>query len=172
MAKQSKVSTNPTQLAPARFQKSVPLLLAGLRRHFNRDTRTQIPDLWHEAGPQFAKLPGHVGNVAYGVCISTPGDQDDFDYLAAVEVSGVQKLPPGWTHIKVPAQRYAVFRHDGPVSDIPTLMREIFQSWLPNSGYELTAGGDDEPDFLEHYGEGYDPTTGLGDIEVWLPVKS
>ena len=170
MSQQTKVNTK--SFKPARFQKAGPLVLAGLRKHYNSDTRAQLPELWHEVGPLFGKIPAQVGKVGYGVCISTSEDNEEFDYLAAAEVSNVQNLPPNWSYIKIPAQRYAVFPHEGPVSDIHTTVKEIFRSWLPDSGHELAAGVSGQPDFLEHYGEGYDPATGTGDIEVWLPVKS
>jgi predicted transcriptional regulator YdeE len=34
----------------------------------------------------------------------------------------------------------------------------------------LSAGG--APDFFERYGEKFDPRTGMGDIEVWIPIQS
>jgi AraC family transcriptional regulator len=46
----------------------------------------------------------------------------------------------------------------------------IFQ-WLPTSGHER-AKAQGPPDFFERYGEGFDPQTGYGDIEVWVPVKA
>jgi AraC family transcriptional regulator len=27
------------------------------------------------------------------------------------------------------------------------------------------------PDFFERYGEEFDPQTGMGGIEVWIPIK-
>jgi predicted transcriptional regulator YdeE len=27
------------------------------------------------------------------------------------------------------------------------------------------------PAFLERYGEAFDPRTGMGDVEVWVPVE-
>jgi AraC family transcriptional regulator len=171
MSQHAKISAKNSHFAPARFLKAGPFLLAGLRKHYNSDTRRQIPDLWHEVGPHLGKLPAQVGKIAYGVCLSTSDDNDEFDYLASAEVSSVKNLPPRWTHIKIPAQRYAVFPHDGSVSEIPETIKEIFQNWLPDSDYESAGGGKDRPNVLERYGEGYDPATGRGDIEIWLPVK-
>jgi AraC family transcriptional regulator len=168
----TRTSTKSTHLEPTRFQTSGQLILAGLRKHYTKATRTQIPQLWHEVGPHFGKLPAQIGKAGYGVCITTSEDNGEFDYLAAAEVSNVQNLPPNWTHLRIPAQRYAVFPHDGHVSEIATTVKEAFESWEPNSGYVIEAGEGDKPDFIEHYGEGYDPATGTGDIEIWLPVKN
>ena len=38
--------------------------------------------------------------------------------------------------------------------------------WLPESGHEVA----DAPDF-ERYGPEFDPTTGNGGLEVWVPLK-
>ena len=171
MSQPTKVSLKSSSLAPVRLQKTGPLLLAGKRKHYTSSTRSQIAQLWHEVGPHFGKLASQVGKIGYGVGISTSEDSDEFDYMAAAEVSNVQSLPPQWTHLKIPAQRYAVFPHEGKASEISGTVQEIFQNWLPNSGYEHAEGRNDQPDFLEHYGEGYDVATGQGDIEIWLPVK-
>jgi len=43
----------------------------------------------------------------------------------------------------------------------------IWNKWLPASGLELT----DSP-FFERYGESFDPRTGSGGFEFWLPLKN
>jgi hypothetical protein len=42
----------------------------------------------------------------------------------------------------------------------------IWNKWLPESGHELV----DAPDF-ERYGEEFDPLTGTGGLELWVPIK-
>ena len=42
----------------------------------------------------------------------------------------------------------------------------IWSKWLPESGYEAA----DAPTF-ERYGEEFDGVTGLGGVEIWLPIK-
>jgi AraC family transcriptional regulator len=43
-------------------------------------------------------------------------------------------------------------------------------AWFPTSGLEhvQTPGA---PAFFERYGEEFDPQSGMGGIEVWVPVK-
>jgi predicted transcriptional regulator YdeE len=48
------------------------------------------------------------------------------------------------------------------------LMDAIFHDWLPRSG-ETAAGN---PDFVEVYGEAFDPIRLQGVIEVWVPLES
>jgi AraC family transcriptional regulator len=43
----------------------------------------------------------------------------------------------------------------------------IWNKWLPESGHELV----DAPDF-ERYSEVFDPRTGTGGLELWVPIKA
>ena len=42
----------------------------------------------------------------------------------------------------------------------------IWKDWLPQSGYEAV----DAPEF-ERYSADFNPDTGTGLLEIWLPVK-
>ena len=74
-------------------------------------------------------------------------------------------LARSWTRLRIPEQRYAVFTHRDHVSTIRRTHNTIWTTWLPNSGYEVA----DAPHF-ERYGDDFDGQTGLGGIEVWLPL--
>jgi AraC family transcriptional regulator len=39
--------------------------------------------------------------------------------------------------------------------------------WLPGSGKEMA----DSVGLLERYGKDFDPQTGRGDVEIWIPIK-
>ncbi len=45
-------------------------------------------------------------------------------------------------------------------------MDAAFRTWLPTSGRKIGSF----PDVLEFYGEDFDPETGLGRVEIWLPL--
>jgi len=45
-------------------------------------------------------------------------------------------------------------------------MNAIWNSWLPQSGYVAA----DAPG-LERYDERFNPETGLGGFEIWIPVR-
>jgi AraC family transcriptional regulator len=62
---------------------------------------------------------------------------------------------------------YAVFSHSEHVSTIRSTWTTIWNAWWPSSGHELA----DAPDF-ERYGEEFDPRTGLGGLEIWVPIKA
>jgi AraC family transcriptional regulator len=65
-----------------------------------------------------------------------------------------------------------VFPHHEHVSKLRSTVETISNEWLPRSGYEVVWPPDGIPNFFERYGEAFDPGTGRGDVEVWIPIKS
>jgi len=59
-----------------------------------------------------------------------------------------------------------VFTHAGHVSTIRRTHNTTCARWLPQSGHEVA----DAPHF-ERYGENFDGATGLGGMEIWLPIE-
>jgi len=152
------------KLEPTRFEERGPYYVAGLKEHYTNETMDNIPRLWDGFGPYIGKLPGQIGQATYGVCFNN--DARGFDYLAGVEVSSQSGLPKEFHYLRISAHNYAVFSHREPVSTIRKTIEGIDKEWLPNSGYK-PAGA---PAFFERY-ENFDPKTGKGDIEIWLPVE-
>jgi AraC family transcriptional regulator len=164
--------TVETRLQPARFEQGKALLLAGLRGRFAAGTVKDIPALWERFAPDIRKITGQIGRTTYGAVFHNCGDQGGFDYMSAVAVSGFAGLPAGWSRVSVPAQKYAVFSHAEHVSMLSKTVGSIFHTWLPASGYEAAGQAADAPHFLERYGEHFDPQSGTGDVEIWIPIKA
>jgi len=154
------------KLASPRFEKLGALLIAGYAERYNGANTAGIPAQWQRFLPHFGHLPGQIGRIGYGVC--RDGDDDgNFEYVCGAEVSDFSGLPSEFTRVRLAPQRYAVFSHDGHVSAIKGTMNAIWNGWLPQSGHEAA----DAPLF-ERYDETFDGRTGLGGIEVWLPLKA
>lgn len=154
------------RLDPPRFEQGKELIIAGLNRHFTQETRAQIPDLWMKFVPSLGKIPTQKGSLTYGVCHGED-NKGGFDYMAGVEVQNTSNLPSGFTHLKIPAHRYAVFSHSKHVSELPKTLDAIYCKWLPNSGLEAA-----NAPFFELYTEEFCPDKGMGGIEVWVPLKA
>jgi AraC family transcriptional regulator len=152
-----------------RFENCKPLLIAGLRGHFAAAPWEGIPAQWQRFEPHLGKIPGQVGRIAYGLCFSVPGG---IDYLSGVEVSGTADISGEFNCVRIPAQKYAILPYEEHVSKLRNALDIIWHKWLPASGYEVARAGAGAPDFFERYGEGFDPRTGMGDIEVWIPIQS
>jgi len=59
-----------------------------------------------------------------------------------------------------------VFTHKGHISTIRRTISTIWNNWLPSSGYTVA----DAPTF-ERYDEKFDPVSGNGGFEIWVPLK-
>jgi AraC family transcriptional regulator len=158
-------STFTENLAPPRFEVSRPLLVAGIGERYNQENGAGIPNQWQRFGQLVADIPGRIGQVAYGVCCNGD-DAGNFDYIAGVEVSGFSDLPQPFFRVRIPEQRYAVFTHREHVSTIRRSINTIWNQWLPVSGLKVA----DAPTF-ERYDENFDPVTGNGGFEIWVPVR-
>jgi AraC family transcriptional regulator len=166
-----KVSEASTaKLQEPRLQDRRALLVAGLRQHYTSETVNDIPALWRRL--PFGKIPTQLGHMAYGVLFNHSDDAGGFDYLAGVEVSGVSMALADLTYVKVPAQKYAIFCHRGHVSKLKDTAAAIWHEWLPASHRNVSHPAAGAPQMIEYYAENFDPETGLGDIEVWLPLDS
>ncbi|WP_229678959.1 AraC family transcriptional regulator [Silvimonas amylolytica] len=152
------------ELEPPRFETSKPMLIAGLGGRFSYETVGNIPELWRRFGEFIGTLPHEVMGAAYGVCVGADGEQ--FDYVAGVQVTSKDHLPKDFVTVAIPARRYAVFTWRGHISAIHTLCNTIWNKWLPESGERHAKA----PDF-EKYGQSFDPATGNGGFEIWVPVE-
>jgi AraC family transcriptional regulator len=159
------MSNDPARptLSP-RFEDHKAFKVVGLNRRFSMQNTAGIPGLWQSFGQHIGSIPGEVPGTAYGVCYNQEGDS--FDYLCGVEVRLASDLPQEFVVLEVPSNRYAIFHHGGHVTDIHAIMRAIFSNWLPTSGHQAAAA----PVF-ERYGREFDPRTGAGGFDVYVPLK-
>jgi AraC family transcriptional regulator len=153
------------ELAPPRFEQGRTLLIAGLGERYTFETNQGIPRQWERFAPYLGHIPGQVGHTAYGVCCNGDG-AGNFEYLAGVEVASFDDLPSEFNRVRIAAHRYAVFTHREHVSRMRATFYTIWNQWLPTSGYTHA----DAPDF-ELYDERFDPRTGNGAVEIWLPIR-
>ncbi|HEV2195564.1 MAG TPA: GyrI-like domain-containing protein [Candidatus Acidoferrum sp.] len=163
--------TPAIKLEPPRFEDGKPLLIAGLRKTYAPAAMRSIPMQWQTFAPYIGKVPGQVGGTTYGVCWQA-ADSANIEYLSGVEVSGFAGMPDDFTVVSLPAAKYAVFPHRAHVSKLYETCDAI-SKWLPESGHQAAAAADAEtPAFFERYSEEFDPQTGIGGMEVWVPLKS
>lgn len=142
------------------------MLVAGIGARYNCETSKAIPSQWQRFAPYIGHISGQLSDVAYGV-ICNSDDESNFDYIAGVEVTDFSDLPEEFSRVRIPAQKYLVFTHRDHISTIRSTMMTIWGRYLPDSGYEIA----DAPHF-ERYGPEFDPRSGNGGLEVWIPVKA
>jgi len=158
-------STALDHLKAPRFETSKPLLIAGIsERCTHENGGAGIPNQWQRFNQKVDDIPDRIGKVAYGVCCN--GDDSGFDYIAGVEVADFSDLPREFARVRIPEQKYAVFTHSEHISTIRRTINTIWNHWLPVSGMKAA----DAPSF-ERYDENFDPATGNGGLEIWIPVR-
>ena len=139
-------------------------LIAGLGCRHTPDTTQGIPAQWqrlflHHA----ATLPPR--RTAFGVFCNSD-DEGSFEYIAGVDVPGFGGLDPALSTLRLPAREYVVATHHGHISAIRRTWQAFVGDWLPRSGLQVA----DAPDF-EKYSADFDDATGIGDVEIWLPLQ-
>ena len=160
-------STPSTNLHPPRFETAKAMLVAGIGERYNHcdNGGANIPNQWQHLHQKKGDIPDRAGNLAFGVCCNGD-DSGNFDYIAGVEVSDFSDLPREFARVRIPEQRYVVFTHSEHISTIRRTVSAIWNQWLPQSGLKVA----DAPNF-ERYDEKFDPATGNGGLEIWVPVK-
>lgn len=153
------------ELEQPKFEQRGEILIAGLNETYTFETRTNIPAQWNLLMPLAERIPAQRGNAFYGVCWNFQ-PECGFDYLAGVEVEATKTLPAEFTHLRLTPQTYAVFVHREHVSRLPETLDRIW-IWLRDNNREAA----EAPSF-ECYTETFDSNTGLGGVEIWMPVKN
>ena len=114
----------------------------------------------------YADIPDKLQPVPLGISANMD-DDGNFEYMAAVQVSKVSDLLEGLQQWRIPAQHYAAFRHDDHASTIGQTYSSIFNAWLPAHGCRAADGPT-----IERHLESFDPRTGLGGVDIWIPLET
>lgn len=148
------------------FEARERCVVMGLSKRYNARTKSAIPSLWHELDQYLERLGGRLDVEAYGIC-SNFSDKGSFDYLCGTKAShsnpDVAKHKTG----VIPSGLYASFKHSGHISAIRSSWNEVYNNWLPFSGYKLVNG----PEF-EFYSADFDPVASHGSVTLNIPVEA
>ena len=153
-----------TELEPPEFRVSDELLIAGMGARYTFETNEAIPSQWQRFEPYIGQIPRQIGAETYGLSGNFKTD-GSFDYVAGVRVRDFSDLPNGFMVFRLAKRMYAVFSHRGHVSQLRRTHYTIWNKWLPEAQMELA----NAPNF-ERYLKEFDPRTGDGPIEIWMPV--
>jgi len=167
MIKAMKISEKTdVALPPPRFVSGDAMLVVGLVERHSFGATQGIPGQWQRFMQHYADIPDKMQPIPLGISANMDGD-GNFEYMAAVQVSKASDLPKGLQQWRIPAQHYAVFRHDAHVSTIGQTYSAIFNAWLPAHGRRAANGPT-----IEHHLEAFDPRTGLGGVDIWIPLEN
>lgn len=156
------------ELEPPRDETLPSRLIAGLSEYYTASDNRGMPRQWQRFETHLGSINGQRDSTCYGVLSGFGGgtqDNQGIDYLTGVEVSGAAVMPDGFSMIEIPAGTYQVFEHGGHISTIQRTWHAIWQQWIPQSGQQLSGS----TIMFERYGEEFDPASGLGIVEIWIP---
>lgn len=135
----------------------------------------RIPELWEK----FRLREDEVKNVTkpidrIGLCeyssITTAvtfTEESDYFVIAGLKVNSTADVPPGMLSRRIPAGRFAVFTHTGPITTLHRTYKYIWGTWADNKKYAV----DERSDF-EIYTEDYPgPYSEDGQIKIHIPIK-
>ena len=158
------VEEGAADIASVRIEAAEPTAFVGLAGHFGFGAMQGIPALWQRFMQHYGEIENRTRSIPVGISHNIDAD-GDFDYLCAADVAIGTRAPTGLTLLEVPAQTYAVFQHRGHVATIRSTYATIWNHWLPSSGRTAI----DAPN-LERHNPSFDTGTGLGGLEIWIPV--
>lgn len=151
-------------LQPPRFADRPAERFVGLSGDFTYDELSGVAALWQTyAGLLPDPMPRRT---TYGISYDF-AEETGFSYLAGARTEAGAPLPEGPDTVDVPAGHYAVFDHRGHISDIAKTFYTIFNAALGDHG--LTPRPAPE---LEVYDHRFNPVTGRGTVEVWIPIQT
>jgi AraC family transcriptional regulator len=142
-----------------------PIVVVGLAERQAFEAEHAIPGQWRRFMTRYGEIDGRTGDIPLGVSYDLDED-GGFDYVCAVEVKPTSAAPPGLHRIAIPRRTYAVFHHARHVSAIGESYRAIWNSWLTDHARVLAEGPS-----LERHKQTFDTRTGMGGVEIWIPVQ-
>ena len=156
------------ELATPTFREVGTMLIAGIRQYYTYEERGGIPAQWQRFSHTSATSPAASAGSAYGVCMRVADDREGFDYICGVQVKSLDELPEELSRLAHSGAPLRGVRAQGSVSTIGSTCAAIFGDWLPNSGFKRAEG---PLMMIEHYDERFDPQSGEGGLEIWVPLQ-
>jgi predicted transcriptional regulator YdeE/DNA-binding transcriptional MerR regulator len=136
--------------------------------YVGKNEQGEIPKMWGVFNSRWEEIPA-VGNTCYGLCFSNREDLSggDFEYVAASEVKNNHNIPEGMVFREVPEYKYAVFTHHGKLDKLGETYEYIYNTWLPQSGYEVHPDKYD----MEVYDERFILDSDESAFDIYLALK-
>lgn len=154
------------RLPPPRIAEEPALRIVGFAESCSFATTITIAAQWQRFMGFYPAIEAkRTDRIPLGVS-EAPDDDGRFRYVCAVEVTRLSDQPKALLAEEIPARTYAVFSHDLHVSLLPKTYAAALNETLPALGYGVA----DAP-ILERHKTSFDPRTGEGGVELWIPLR-
>lgn len=130
----------------------------------------EFPNVWHRFMQHHEELPdNHNTSESIGLEFYLPDMEQTHKwyYMACVEVYNLDNIPIRMVAKRLPASTYAVYTVKGGIKKLGEGFRYVYDSWLPDSNYEIAYPYD-----FELYQEGrFKGDEQDSEIDIYIPVK-
>ena len=165
--------TEPLELGLGRVRAPLPRLdtlgrlrLVGLSAPCSYRESINIPAQWQLfTANYYFDIPRRVERMPIGMC-AVPDEDGSFRYVCAAEVEAFEERNPDLVHVVIEPGPYAVFEHNDHVSRIFDTYSAIWNEALPAMARRVSNGP-----VLEFHNDAFDPDTGLGGLQIWIPLE-
>jgi AraC family transcriptional regulator len=154
----------PTKLDDPDIVNGDAMSVAGLAERHAFDAPYKIPAQWQRFMGMYGLIERKIAEIPVGVSCNLD-DDGTFEYVCGVEVARGAEVPKGLRKIAIPAQTYAVFQHPTHVAGLGNTYLAIWNSWLTDHK-RIAADGPS----VERHKKTFDPRTGEGGVEIWIPL--
>ncbi len=137
------------------------LKLVGMCTWVTPERVPEIGQMWGRFAPRMAEIESLPGEQSFGVSFC---DGEGFHYMAGLPVANLDHIPDAFVGKIVPASRYAVWTHKGPIQEFGATYQRITQEWFPACGATKRA----HPT-LELYDERFNPED--GETDIYVPIE-
>ncbi len=115
--------------------------VVGYCYHGNNQNQ-EIAAMWGKFTQRLDEIQTNNSLETFGVCQLPAGlPEGHFEYVAGMQTAEDAPVPEGMVKRSLPAYTYAVFEHVGPLDSLGQTYQNIFQTWLPQSGYKPLESG-------------------------------
>jgi AraC family transcriptional regulator len=130
--------------------------------------------MWSEFMPRRIEVKNNIGDDLYSIQVYPENFKMEdftansiFTSWAAIEVTDFENTPIAMECRSLPGGLYAIFRHKGSTKEFHKTADFIFNSWIPDSKYEV-----DNREHFEILGDEYlGPNDPNSEEDVFIPIK-
>ena len=137
--------------------------------YIGKNEAGEIPQMWEVYKSRFNEINA-INNICFGLCFANPHEgaaQGEFEYIAATEVKDNQNIPEGMVYREVSEYQYAVFTHQGTLVKLSETFEYIYNTWLPQSGFEVHPDKFD----MELYDEHFILDSDASALDIYVAIK-
>jgi AraC family transcriptional regulator len=133
----------------------------------------RVGELWANFMPRRKEITNKLTNDLISLVVYSSTHfvdfkaTNEFERWATVEVASFDNVPDVMETFILSSGLNAVFHYTGLSTGISSFHQNIFNVWLPNSGYNL-----DNRAHFEVLGEKYKNNDPSSEEEIWIPIKA